>query len=44
MITVKQVLQDKGYPETWTITPDDTVFDALKTLNEKAVGALPVVE
>ena len=44
MITVKQVLQDKGYPETWTITPEATVFDALKLLSEKRVGALPVIE
>lgn len=44
MITVKQVLQAKGYPETWTIAPDATVFDALKLLSEKGVGALPVVE
>jgi CBS domain-containing protein len=44
MITVKQVLQSKGYPETWTISPDATVFEALKLLSEKRVGALPVVE
>jgi CBS domain-containing protein len=44
MITVKQVLQGKGYPETWTISPDATVFEALKLLSEKRVGALPVVE
>ena len=44
MITVKQVLQDKGYPETWTISPDATVYDALKLLSEKRVGALPVIE
>ena len=44
MITVKQVLQDKGYPETWAISPDATVYDALKLLSEKRVGALPVLE
>ena len=27
----------------WTISPNDTVFDAIKKMNEKSVGALPVV-
>jgi len=44
MITVKQVLQTKGYDDTWTISSDVTVFDALKLLSEKDVGALPVVD
>ena len=28
----------------WSVTPDDTVFDALKVLAEKGVGALMVME
>lgn len=27
----------------WTISPEDSVFDAIKKMNEKSVGALPVV-
>jgi len=29
--------------EVWTISPEDTVFDAIKKMNEKSVGALPVI-
>lgn len=43
MISVKQVLQTKGYDDTWTISSEATVYDALKLLSEKDVGALPVV-
>ena len=28
----------------WSVTPDDTVFDAIKVLAEKGVGALIVME
>ena len=28
----------------WSVTPDDTVFDALKVLAEKGVGALMVMD
>ena len=42
MKTVHQILQTKGY-DIWTIDPDATVYDALKLLAEKNVGALPVV-
>ena len=28
----------------WSVTPDDTVFDALKVLAEKGVGALMVMQ
>lgn len=44
MITVKQVLQAKGYHDVWSIAPDSTVYDALKMMSDKGVGALPVVE
>lgn len=39
----KTLLEHKGR-EVWTIAPDVTVFDAIKTMSEKNVGALPVVE
>jgi CBS domain-containing protein len=41
MKTVKGILENKGR-EVWTIAPDTTVFDALKTMAEKNVGALLV--
>jgi CBS domain-containing protein len=43
MITVSQILKDKGR-EVWTIAPEARVFDALKLMAEKSVGALLVVE
>lgn len=43
MITVSQILKDKGR-EVWTIAPEASVFDALKLMAEKSVGALLVVE
>ncbi|HEX2694875.1 MAG TPA: CBS domain-containing protein, partial [Acidobacteriota bacterium] len=42
MITVKQILDEKGH-EAWTIVPDAKVFDALKLMAEKGIGALVVV-
>ncbi|HYA49012.1 MAG TPA: CBS domain-containing protein [Burkholderiales bacterium] len=43
MITVKQILNEKG-TKVWTISPQARVFDALKLMAEKEVGALVVVE
>lgn len=43
MTTVKQLLQTKGH-NIWTITPDISVYDALKLMAEKNVGALVVLE
>lgn len=43
MNTVRQLLQLKG-DFIWTIRPDDTVFEALRLMAEKDVGALPVIE
>lgn len=39
----KTLLEHKGR-EVWTIGPDVTVFEAIKTMSEKNVGALPVVD
>lgn len=41
MNTLEKLLD--GNNKIWTISPDDTVFDAIKKMNEKSVGALPVV-
>lgn len=43
MRTVKQILQTKG-AEVWTVAPDSTVYEALKLMADKNIGALPVVE
>ncbi len=43
MMTVKQILDEKGR-DVWTISPQAKVFDALKVLADKGVGALVVVE
>ena len=42
MSTVEKLLgSDKQ--EVWTVSPEASVFDAIKMMNDKAVGALPVV-
>jgi len=43
MITVKQILDEKGY-SVCTISPETKVFDALKLMAEKGVGALIVMQ
>ncbi|MBV9788148.1 MAG: CBS domain-containing protein [Chloroflexi bacterium] len=43
MKPIKQLLQTKGNA-VWTITPDASVFDAIKLMSDKSVGALPVVD
>jgi CBS domain-containing protein len=43
MKTIKYVMRLKG-KEIWTITPDTSVFDALKFMAEKDIGALPVMD
>ena len=42
MRTIKQLLAVKG-TQVWTIAPDASVYDALKLMAEKAIGALLVV-
>jgi len=42
MKLVKHLLDVKGR-EIWSIGPEDTVFDAIKKMSDKGVGALPVV-
>ena len=43
MTTVKQLLQVKG-PDIWTIAPDASLYDALKLMADKNVGALLVLD
>jgi len=43
MTTVHSVLQTKGH-DIWGVAPDTLVFDALKVMAEKNVGALLVME
>jgi CBS domain-containing protein len=43
MKTLKQLLEAKGR-EVYSITPDARVFDALKLMADKSVGALIVME
>jgi CBS domain-containing protein len=43
MITVKDILQSKGH-DVATITPQTTVYDALKIMADKNIGALVVLE
>ena len=43
MKTVQQLLEDKGR-EIWHIGPDATVYDAVRLMAEKGVGALLVME
>ena len=43
MKTVAEILKTKA-PEVWTIAPETIVFDALKIMAEKNVGALVVLD
>lgn len=41
-VTVKQILDRKGH-QVWSVSPDDTVVDALKFMAEKNIGAAVVM-
>jgi CBS domain-containing protein len=43
MTTVKQLLDEKGH-DVWSVGPDDSVFDAIKTMAAKDAGSLVVME
>lgn len=43
MNTVRDILNAKG-GEVWSVAPDLTVFDALKLMAERNIGALLVIE
>jgi CBS domain-containing protein len=44
MKTVAQILRSKPDQAVYTITPTTTVFDALKLMAEKSIGALLIVD
>jgi CBS domain-containing protein len=41
--TVNEILSRKG-SNVWSVTPETTVFDAIKLMADKNVGALPVLD
>lgn len=43
MKPVRGILEGKG-SEVWSVGPEDTVFDALRVMAERSVGALVVVD
>lgn len=43
MNTIRHILQVKGF-DLWTITPQASVFDALRMMADKDIGALVVME
>lgn len=43
MMTIKQLLKTKGH-NLWSVTPTTSVYDALKVMAEKNVGALLVID
>lgn len=43
MLTVGQYLDNKGH-EVWSVRPDDTVYEALKVMADKNIGAVLVME
>ena len=42
--TVSVVLTHKKESQCWSVSPKETVYDAIKMMAEKNVGALPVME
>ena len=43
MADIASLLQDKS-PGLWSVSPEDTVLDAIKLMNEKGIGALLVLQ
>ncbi len=43
MRTVREILSNKGY-DIYSVSPDDTIFEALKLMAEKKIGAVLVME
>ena len=44
MATVGDILRSKGYDDVRSVAPDTTVYDALKLMAEKNIGAVLVME
>ena len=43
MTNIRQILETKGH-EVWSVSAEATVYDALKVMSEKNVGALVVLD
>lgn len=43
MKTVKEILKAKGY-DIWSVAPDASVYDALKLMADKNIGAVLVID
>ena len=43
MKTLKHLLDEKGR-EVWSLAPENTVFDAIKLMAEKGIGALAILK
>lgn len=43
MITVGELLEGKGH-NVWSVGPEDSVYDTIKMMDDKHVGALAVVK
>jgi len=42
-MNIIETLLGEQNKDVWTVSPEDSVFDAIKLMSEKKVGALPVV-
>ncbi len=43
MGTVEELLADKGY-KIWSVAPEEVVYNAIKLMADKNIGALPVLQ
>ncbi len=43
MATIRQLLMEKG-EEVWSVKPDASIFEVLKLMEEKDIGAVVVIE
>lgn len=43
MLSVSDALRAKSYQEVFHVTPDTTVFEAIRLMSEKGIGALVVL-
>ncbi|MEZ4900382.1 MAG: CBS domain-containing protein [Spirosomataceae bacterium] len=44
MISVKKLLTDKPQSNVWSVSPDNTVIEALFLMTEKNIGAVVVLD
>lgn len=43
MHTIRQILAEKG-DQIWSVSPDDTVYDTIRLMAKKGIGALVVLK